>query len=341
MARVARASESKSRTPNYGSGGRLVRLLLLLMRTPRGRDLPGLASELSISLRTVKRYANTLVKEVPGQDGLPLFELVRKSGTQRLRIRAESQELSSSEFQAASMFLAANALRSLRGTIVGDGADEAWEKFKGNLPKKTREALQSIERKFLYVPFTAKNYAGLDETLDVLMRAVLRQDRLRLRYRRVDGQLNLHVFEPWTFVLYRDALYLLGPSSRHRHPVYLAVDRVVSVERTGERFACPGDFDPARFTAGVFGIWRGPETNVTLRLTGRAAEQIPERMVHPSQTFTTLRGGAILMQLEPRGWQELAWWILSFGGDIEVIEPKDLRDYVRDQVRRAAAVYSR
>ena len=341
MPRVTRASVRKSRRPNYGSGGRLVRLFLLLMRTPRGRDLPGLARELSISERTVRRYADTLLNEVPGQDGLPLFEMVRDSGAPRLRLRTESQELSSSEFQAAAMFLASSALRSLRGTVVGDGADEAWDKFKETLPKKTRDALQSIERKFFYVPFAAKNYTRLDDRLGLLMRAVLRQERLRLRYRRADGQVNAHVFEPWTFVLYRDGLYLLGPSSRHKNPVYLAVDRIDSIEHTGETFACPSDFDPAKYTSGVFGIWRGPETKVALRLTGRAAEQVPERVVHPSQTFTELRGGAILMRLELRGWQELAWWILSFGGDIEVLEPKDLRDYVKREVREAAALYER
>ena len=91
----------------------------------------------------------------------------------------------------------------------------------------------------------------------------------------------------------------------------------------------------------MFGIWSGPETQVALRLTGRAAEQIPERLVHPSQNFAPLRGGATLMRFTVRGWQELAWWILSWGGDVEVIEPADLRDYVRQQVRAAAAHYSR
>ena len=47
------------------------------------------------------------------------------------------------------------------------------------------------------------------------------------------------------------------------------------------------------------------------------------------------------MRFTVRGWQELAWWILSWGGDVEVIEPADLRDYVRQQVRAAAAHYSR
>jgi len=77
------------------------------------------------------------------------------------------------------------------------------------------------------------------------------------------------------------------------------------------------------------------------RLRGRAAEQIPERRIHPSQSFTPLRGGETLLRLEVHGWQELAWWILSWGGDVEVLEPAELRDFVKRSVTVAAALYAR
>jgi predicted DNA-binding transcriptional regulator YafY len=338
---MARPARSRSRRPTYGAASRVVRLFSILLRTPNGRDLGGIADEMSVSLKTAKRYADVLVNAVHGQDGLPLVEVVKAGGRTRLRVRSEEAGLDSSEFQAASIFFAATALRSLRGTVVGDGADEVWDRFKKGLPKRTRDALQSIERKFFYVPFAAKNYERLDESLGILMRAVLRQEELRFRYRRADKQANSHVFEPWTFVLYRDGLYLLGKSSRHAKPIWIAVDRIESVERTGTRFSPPTDFDPARHTEGVFGIWAGPPTKVVLRLAGRAAEQIPERLIHPSQVFTELRGGGLLMTFQVRGWQELAWWILSWGGDVEVLEPAELRDYVRRNVREAAALYAR
>lgn len=338
---MPRTAPSKSRRPTYGAASRLIRLYGILLRTPRGRDLDGIAAEMSVSQRTAKRYADVLVKSVYGQDGLPLVEVVKDRGRTTIRLRAQEAGLDSSEFQAASIFFAATALRSLRGTVVGDGADEVWDRLKRQLPKRTREALHSIERKFFYVPFAAKNYERLDDSLGVLMLAVLRQEQLKLRYRRPDKQAHGHVFEPWTLVMYRDALYLLGKSSRHAKPVWLAIHRIESVERTGQRFKPPSDFDPARHTEGMFGIWSGPQTEVVLRLQGRAAEQISERVIHPGQSFTELRGGGVVARFTVRGWQELAWWILSFGGDVEVIEPKDLRDYVSAEVRKAAAVYDR
>ncbi len=340
-AAAAKRTVSTSRRPNYGSGGRLVRAILALLRTPRGRELHGLAEELGVSRKTAERYARVLVNEVPGEDGLPLVEMVKPGGRTTLRLRGADADVASNEYQAAAAFFAAAALRPLRGTVIGEGADDVWKRFKEKLPARTREALQHVERKFVYVPFAAKEYGAFEEQLDVLLRGVLRQQELDIRYRRADRRTHLHRFEPYTLVLYRDGLYVLGKSSRHAKPVYLAVDRVVSAERTGRRFAYPSGYNPAGDNDGVFGIWAGNEVEVSLRLTGRAAELIPERRVHPSQSFTPLRGGDTLMRVTVRGWQELAWWILSWGPDVEVLGPPDLRAYVRRSVRAAAATYSR
>jgi predicted DNA-binding transcriptional regulator YafY len=340
--RRAQPPAAASRRPTYGAAGRLVRAFIALLRTPRGRDIDALAAELGVSRKTAERYARVLLNDVCGQDGLPLVEMVRRDeGPPMLRLRGGSDGLDSTEFQAASMFFAAAALRSLRGTVLADGADEVWDRFKRNLPARSRRALEHIERKFYYVPFAAKEYAGLDDQLDTLLKAVLRNEVLEIRYRRPDGRTHLHRFSPYTFVLYRDGLYLLGESSRHVRPIHLAVDRIVDVQRTADRYSYPLGYSPAAALEGVPGIWSGPEVTVSLRLTGRAAEQIPERRLHPSQSFTPLRGGATLMRLTVRGWQELAWWILSWGADVEVLEPPDLRTYVKRAVQGAAALYVR
>ena len=108
---MARPARSRSRRPTYGAASRVVRLFSILLRTPNGRDLGGIADEMSVSLKTAKRYADVLVNAVHGQDGLPLVEVVKAGGRTRLRVRSEEAGLDSSEFQAASIFFAATALR--------------------------------------------------------------------------------------------------------------------------------------------------------------------------------------------------------------------------------------
>jgi predicted DNA-binding transcriptional regulator YafY len=319
----------------------MMRALVAILRSPHGRELDALAGELDVSRKTAERYAKVMIHEVAAPDGLPLIELVKPNGRPLLRLRGGAGGVDSNAYQAASVFFALAALRVLQGTVVHEGAREIWERFKQRMPSDTRRALEHVERKFLYVPFAAKDYAHLEGHMDTILRSVLKQERLEVVYRHPSGRRTTHQFAPYTVVLYRDALYLLGQSHRHRAPIYLAVDRIGDVRRTGERFALPVSYSPRAVTKDVPGIWSGPETVVALRLRGRAAEQIPERRIHPSQSFTPLRGGETLLRLEVRGWQELAWWILSWGGDVEVLEPPELRDFVKRSVNAAAALYAR
>jgi predicted DNA-binding transcriptional regulator YafY len=282
-----------------------------------------------------------MIQEVPAPDGLPLIELVKTNGRPLLRLRGVAGNVDSNTYLAASVFFALSALRALQGTVLHESAAQVWDKYLQKLPSDTRRALESVERKFFYVPFAAKDYSHLEAELDTILRSVLKRERLEIDYRHPNGRRSKHRFDPYTIVLYRDALYLLGMSQRHKSPIYLAVDRIERVKRSGERGVVPAGFSPRTLTAGVPGIWSGPEVAVSLKLRGRAEEQIPERRIHPSQTFTPLRGGGTLMRMQVEGWQELAGRILSWGADVEVVEPKDLRDFVKRSVTAAAALYAR
>lgn len=39
------------------------------------------------------------------------------------------------------------------------------------------------------------------------------------------------------------------------------------------------------------------------------------------------------------GLRSIARWVLAFGGEAEVLEPEELREYVREELRKAAEAY--
>ena len=338
---VAGSAKAKAppRQPNYEATIRCIQLYLLLLQAPQGRSVSALAAELGVSTRTIARYANILTRSVFDQDHLPLVEVQRRGNTKVLKARSSDLAIGPMLASAASMFFSIAAVRALRGTDVGDSSGMIWKMVLKSLPLPARRALEDAEKRFFYVPFAPKDYRDCGETLDALFAAVLRRDQLAIAYRKPNGRRSRHLFDPFTLVLYRDAIYVLGRSDRHKNPIYLAADRVEEVEKTGEKFRLPKDYDPEKLTRDGFGIWSGKEAEVSLRLSGRAAEQVPERFRHRTRKISHTQAGDILLQVTVNGWQEFAWWILSWGGDVEVLGPPDLREYVASQVRAAARFY--
>ncbi|MFP8873509.1 MAG: WYL domain-containing protein, partial [Myxococcota bacterium] len=76
-----------------------------------------------------------------------------------------------------------------------------------------------------------------------------------------------------------------------------------------------------------------------IRFAKAVRTYVEERTWHPSQQLDTLSGGAIQLSLEVGDTTELRSWVLSFGGDAEVLEPDALRREIGEELARATHHY--
>jgi predicted DNA-binding transcriptional regulator YafY len=82
-----------------------------------------------------------------------------------------------------------------------------------------------------------------------------------------------------------------------------------------------------------------PATRVVLRFRPEVAGRVMEASWHPSQEVTELADGSLEWSATVAGTIEIRLWILSWGSDVEVVSPVELRDDVAATHRRAAAQY--
>jgi len=78
---------------------------------------------------------------------------------------------------------------------------------------------------------------------------------------------------------------------------------------------------------------------VVLRFVPEVASRVAETIWHPSQRIDTAADGSLVWRATVAGTIEIKLWILSWGGDAEVLEPAELRAEVADVLRRALARY--
>jgi proteasome accessory factor B len=120
------------------------------------------------------------------------------------------------------------------------------------------------------------------------------------------------------------------------------VERIRSSTLTADRYEIPENFDPDRFLANSWGIWSSEGTataEVRLRFDASVAHRVREVVWHRSQRLAELPDGSVELTVRVAGIIEIRPWILSWGDAVEVLDPLELRETVRDVVRRAAARY--
>lgn len=101
-----------------------------------------------------------------------------------------------------------------------------------------------------------------------------------------------------------------------------------------------GDDIPALLEAGFGAKWsHGPAARVRIRVSPAIAHLIREREWHPSQTIRERRDRSLILEMQVNTFRELTSWICSWGPDMEVLEPINLRERVAQTLKAAAAVY--
>jgi predicted DNA-binding transcriptional regulator YafY len=137
------------------------------------------------------------------------------------------------------------------------------------------------------------------------------------------------------------ALYLIG------HDLDRDAIRTFKVERISNLALLPQTFGApeANVLDRLHGAWdiiadQAP-TEVALRFAPSVAARVMEATWHPSQELDELEDGSLEWRATVSGTVEIKLWILSWGSDVEVLEPPALRAEVAATLMSAASRYGR
>jgi predicted DNA-binding transcriptional regulator YafY len=311
---------------------RLVSLLLLLQT--RGQlTAAELAYRFDVSIRTIHRDVEAL-----GDAGVPVEAVRGPAGGYRLA-RGYRTRLTGLTGEEAEALFAAPAAELGLGRVLA----EARLKLLAALPTELQERAERSAR--LFHLDTHGWFRGEDKTphLPVLASAVWQGKRVRARYRE-GTRVVQRTLDPLGLVLKAGAWYLVARRSAGMR-VY-RVSRFASVRILEARFERPAGFELATFWAEWSTAFERDRPRFDVRLRApRAAMPFLRPLVHPDGR-TALDG---VRREPPRERVELTVpfehidtayrELLTFGADLEVLEPPELRERIASAAAEVAELY--
>ena len=322
-----------TRAERYAPARRLAEVRGLL-NSGEGASVYDIAERFGVSVRTAIRYIRAL--QVAGE---PLYEEVEgRRKVWRLMASARQQTVTLTTAQMVALFLSRRVFDFLAGTGFKEDLDDLFGKLEAQLRRKDFAAARNLDRKVFDVNEARHLYEGRIEDVNDIVTALVREDRLRVTHQSVSGGKKTFVLEPYTLMVYKKGLYLVGRSEGHAGQIRtFALDAFREVEwLRGDKFDYPADYRPEQVTEGAFGLIRGSEvTRVRILFDPKVARYVERVLWHPTQRFKRTAQG-LEMTMEVRGTTEVVGWVLGFGGDARVVEPDALRTQIADELGRAA-----
>ncbi len=236
------------------------------------------------------------------------------------------------EGEIVALIVAEKALQQYRGTSFEKPLLSAIKKMEQALPDTISLNLADIEQT---ISFRTRAEPVLNlEIFDALAKAVAQRRQLELHYRKPGQPVEKRLVDPYHMANINGEWYLFAYDHARKDLRTFVPARIQSVTPTGKSFERTQKFSLEQRLRDSFGVHSGEgKFEVVLRFTPRAAGYIREKKWHPSQSLRDLKDGGAELRLKLSSLAEVQRWVLSWGGDARVLQPRELVDSVKNAAR--------
>src|SRR3990172_6167837 len=285
----------------WDRAARYLKIAMVLHAHPEGISARDIAERIGVSKRTVYRDLESMSVDA----ALPIWQ---DGGRWGLEAGAFLPPLNLTLHEAMTLFLAAR--------VLAKASDEQDTELIGAFLKLAE----------ILPPVLAEHVRA---TIDAFVATVAADERFT-RVLRV-------LTEPSALT---HALYLIGWDEERSARRTFKVERVLEAALTPETFAPDPDWDPVTaLRDGWDVIADQPVVPIAVRFGPAVARRVAETRWHPSQRLEWRGDGSLVWRGLVAGTHEVRVWILGWGADAEVLEPRSLRDEVAAELRSAAEAY--
>jgi proteasome accessory factor B len=314
---------------------RMTRILGLLNAHPDGMKPGEIARRVDSSVRTVYRD----LRSIEGELSMPLWS---EGGRWGVEADAFLPPLKLTRGEAMAVVLSARLMVRYADKYDPDLAS-SFEKLGAVLPPALREhvdrTLDDLSRR------------PTDETFNrhvrLLTQAWAERRVVALEYAPApyapeatprSARVRPYLIEP---SLQTHALYLIGWDETRNGMRTFKIERIRDASLTPDAFDAPDAEIDGMFERAWDIIADQDPVEVALRFSVAVSSRVREARWHPTERVEEQTDGSLLWRATVAGPIEIRLWILSWGDDVEVLEPPELREDVAGRLARAAALYAR
>lgn len=230
------------------------------------------------------------------------------------------------------------AFRELPFGVVDDDVTpfkERLEKIVGANPSSLNSLLKSIRILPAQFRETPK------EALSILCSAISNSKRVKIKYQdRQTENITERVVSPLHLVRYRDNWYLDAFCDQSNDLRIFSIDRILEIKILKKKAKHVSKKKVEEFYTTSYGIFAGkPKNKVVLKFSPQIAKWIASEEWHPKQKSSFDKNGFYILEFPYSDERELILDILKYGDDVEVIAPTELREKVKQKLKKAYQQY--
>ncbi len=302
--------------------------MILLLQSHRVITAEQIAEHYEMSVRTVYRDLAAL-----GEAGVPIFA---EAGVGYSLMRGyHMPPVMFTEHEAAALFMSGEVTEQVADESLRGALRSALLKVRSVLPKERHEPLNRL-KKTVGVWLSAPRRGEEEQrSLMPLQQAVVQRRCVKLCYNTAGrGEHSTRTVEPLGMMFYAREWHLIAHCRLRQDFRDFRLDRIVGWEVLPEFFTGHEGFNLKEFLADV--INRHELIPTTVVFEAAALERMRRELRCARVEERPLADGGMEVEMLAYSQEWLAGWLMSFGPEVEVLQPAGLRRQMREQALEIA-----
>jgi proteasome accessory factor B len=303
--------------------GRVIQLLTAL-QSGQSYGVGNLAEILKISRRMVFRDLNEL-----RQVGVPCsFNYKTRCYRIDPKFFLAAPNLDTQE--ALGLLLLAHKARNHIYFPFRDSVLKAALKIENDLPEKTKRFCSTAIGKISIKADPQEKLDLLDQKFAQFLEAIINRRIVTIRYDSPFEKESIATdLNPYHLMYNNYAWYVLGKTEFDGKISILKLNSIKEIDILNRFFAENKTFDLSEHLGRAWSmVSEGRLYNIRLRFLPSVAHSVADVQWHSTQTVSFQDDGSVIIDFRVDGLNEITWWVLSYGDQVQVLAPPALRQKV-------------
>ena len=179
----------------------------------------------------------------------------------------------------------------------------------------------------------------IEERYAAMTHCIANKLAIKIEYLALSNEISHRTFHPYKLFMYNNAWFVIGFDEQSGEFRYFKLNRIQSFSITNQRFRIPLTYNERDFLD-EFGMKQnGDWYPVKLKLTGKYAALVKERIYGKNQTAEAVDKNTTVLSAEMQNKEDILSFVLGFGANCEVLEPEWLRKELATAIKMLDCLY--
>lgn len=308
--------------------------MLMLLKSRNKMTRREIAEELEVDVRQISRYKDDLCMA-----GISIKEERGRYGGYSLQGKTSWINADLTEDEVKALEIVTNYIQD--GFPLKSDFNSGMAKILSNYKLGDKNYTSNLNTNALAnFKKLNRNKGDLKKKWNIINESITNLNKLKIRYIDIKDENKVRVVRPYCIYFFEGANYMLAYCEEDKKLINFKFVRIQDIEVLEERFD-KDDFEIKSYFENRLGINEGREKfQVKLKIYYPYAKKIKEhRWVNKEKIEDHHKENYIIYEADMEGKTDIIEWIMKMGSNVEVIEPKEIKEEIISECKKIMRLY--